>query len=221
MRRIAMLCLSSLFLTGCTDATVREYAAKLAAQLKSYQTQLDRNLAAERRLYNEVAAVFAVEAEREMYESLFTERLRASFAEARRLEGTTTLFDEQEFMRRQTEKEFESTKDFFQREMTLPEQSMAGLRRLELNTQKVASLAAALQAFTVQSNLPAIAADLERFKSAFDSEVARQTCIDLAAQAAITKESLANAQEEKAGNVQALTKKLAQQKVLSESCKTK
>ncbi len=213
MKRLSLVCLSALCLTGCSNDTVREYAAKLGVQLKSYQAQLDRNLAAERRLYNELAAAFAVEAERDVYETLRTERLRGSFAEARRLEGTTTLFDEQDFMRRQTEREFEVTKEFYLREMTLPEQTTASLRKLELNTQKVASLAAALGAFTKESNLPAVAADLERFKSAFDSEVAKQACLDLAAQAAITKESLANAK--------ALTKKLSEQEKLSTSCKSK
>ncbi|MDZ4801594.1 MAG: hypothetical protein SGI92_25835, partial [Bryobacteraceae bacterium] len=153
MKRVALICLACLGLTGCTDATVRRYAKLLGEQLRSYQTQLDRNLAAERRLYSELAAVFALEAERDVYGTLTAERLRTSRRESRRLESTTTLFDEHEFMRTQADREFEATREFYQKEMTLPEQTTGALRKLELNSQKVTELAAALQEFTEASKL--------------------------------------------------------------------
>lgn len=176
--RLAALCLSAMFLTGCSDKAVREYAAILAQQLTAYRSQIEQNLQAERQMYNDLAGVFSTEAERDVYETLGVERSRSSAVEARRLEGTTTLFDEGEYMRRRVQSEFDATHDFYLREMTLPEKTTAGLRNLEYNSTKLAALAAALEPFTRRPELGTLAADLNQFQETARKEIAKQQCRD-------------------------------------------
>jgi hypothetical protein len=218
--RIASVCLALLCFTGCSDSAVRQYAAQLAAQLSAYRAQLEQNLQAERRMYSELAAVFATEAERDLYENLSLERLRTASSEARRLETTSDPFDEQEHMRQRMLAEFDATREFYLQEMTLPEQTTAGLRSLEYNSQKLAALAAALDPFTRRPELGALARDIDEFRTAATDEMKKQRCRDLAGRAAITRESFENAREQKASNVQALKQKLDKEEALSSQCPT-
>src|SRR5260370_16579136 len=64
----------ALVLTGCTDQQARQYSEKINAILQNYQSQIKRNIDSEQRAYEELAAVYETEKQRDVFESLDTER---------------------------------------------------------------------------------------------------------------------------------------------------
>ena len=130
---LAAACLAGV---GCKDEVAQQYAQLLIEKLQEYHEQLKDQIATERRLYQDLSAVFAVEAERDVYENLRLDRQRKSFFHGELLHSEDFL-DEQEYMRQRVLDEFAVTRQFYEREMTIPEKTAAGLRKIELSAQKL------------------------------------------------------------------------------------
>lgn len=197
--------LSLLLLTGCESKQVQLYIQQLEGLLKEYQSGVNGRIAAEKRMYAEMAERSAVEAEREVYESLSTERYHQQRLQTAALvEKRMTPSQAQERMRDMALLEWEKTKEFFDREMSIESTYQAGLARVTLDAKKVQTLAAALRAMQETQGLP-----LE-FAQAFQKEFQEEECKSIARETAVREESIGIVKAEKAEEEGRATKLTAQ-----------
>lgn len=202
---------SLLLLTGCESKQVNLYIEQLEGLLKEYQAGVNGRIAAERRMYAEMAERSAVEAEREVYESLSTERYHQQRLQTAALvEKRMAPSQAQERMRDMALLEWEKTKEFFDREMSIENTYQTGLARVTLDVKKIQSLSAALRAMRETQGLP-----LE-FAQAFQKEFQAEECKSIARETAVKEESLAIVKAEKAAEEERV-KKLIAQRLLQEA----
>lgn len=183
---------SLLLLTGCESKQVQLYIQQLEGLLKDYQSGINGRIAAERKLYAEMAERHAVEAERDVYESLRIERLHQQRVQtAALLEKRMTPTQVQERMRDMALLELDKTKDFFDRELSIETTYQAGLARVTLDAKKIQALDTALRAMRETNGLPTA------FAQAFQKEFQAEECKSIAREIAIKEESLAILKAEK------------------------
>ena len=185
-------------MAGCNSKQVQIYAGKLDALLADYREGVQGRMDAERKMYDQVSAVFATEAERDVYEGLKIERLR----QQRILTGD--LFDGRlepsqiaEKMRETALAEFDRTRAWFEQELTVQQQYQAGLARVALDAKKLDALDGALKALEKNTSLKTALSDVTTLGSAFQSEFQLQTCKDLERQVGITTDSIAELKAQK------------------------
>jgi len=200
MRNIKLLALalSAALATGCNSKQVQEYAKRLDALLADYRAGVQGRIDAERRMYDQISAVFATEAEREVYEGLKIERLRQQrIVTADLITGRLDPSQVQEKMRETSVAEFDRTRAWFEQELTVKQQYQAGLARVALDVKKLDALDAALKAVESSTDLKTALKDVVTLGSAFKTEFDLQQCKDLERELSITAESVSTLSEEK------------------------
>ncbi len=184
--------LSLLLLGGCEHKQAQLYIQQLESMLQEYQGGLNGRIAAERKLYAEMAERHAVEAERDVYESLRIERLHQQRVQtAALLEKRMTPTQVQERMRDMALLELDKTKDFFDRELSIETTYQAGLARVTLDAKKIQALDTALRAMRQANGLPV------EFAQAFQKEFAAEECKSVAREIALKEDSIAILKAEK------------------------
>ncbi len=181
-----------LFLTGCESKQVKLYVEQLQAMLQEYQGGVNGRMAAERKMYAEMAERHAVEAEREVYESLRIERShRQRVVTGALAEKRMTPAQAFEAMRETAALEVDKVREFFEREMSIESTYQAGLARVALDAKKIQALDTALLAMKESKGLPV------EFAQAFQKEFQAQECKAVAREIAVMEESLAILKAEK------------------------
>ncbi len=189
---------ATLLTTGCGDNAVRTYAKTLSDVLAQYGSQLDARIKSDQRLYRDLAQVFAVEAERDVYESLMIERHQQSFQIANLLiEEKAVLSDVNDTMRKTALSEFDRTRTYFETEMAGPDRFTPALKALQVDAKKIDALKTALDDLATTPALKNRLGDLIAYRDAFQTEFDAQACKDLSRRVATATEGLADLNDEK------------------------
>ncbi len=203
---------ATLLTTGCGDNAVRTYAKTLSEILVQYGSQLDARIKSDQRLYRDLGQVFAVEAERDVYESLMIERQQQSFHTANLLiEEKAVLSDVNDIGRKTAVSELDRTRAYFEAEMAGPERFTPALKALQVDAKKIDALKKALDDLATAPALKDRLDDLIAFRDAFQTEFDLQACKDLSGRVATATEGLADLNDEKLSSPRdpALDKKIA------------
>src|SRR5215510_4706316 len=72
---IAIVAVALLSLTGCDDQDARDYANELVGVLKTYQIEVNKKIAAEKKSYKDLAGTYAFAKQVDLNSRLATERL--------------------------------------------------------------------------------------------------------------------------------------------------
>src|SRR5438552_13006155 len=140
MRHVKILFLAgaACLTAGCNSKQVQMYAGKLDALLADYRAGVQGRMDAERKMYDQLSAVFATEAERDVYEGLKIERLRQQRILTGDLaDGRLEPSQIAEKMRETALAEFDRTRAWFEQELTVQQQYQAGLARVALDAKKL------------------------------------------------------------------------------------
>jgi len=206
---VAAACL----MTACTSKQVQLYATRLDALLVDYRQGVQGRLDAERNLYDQVSAVFATEAERDLYEGLKIERLRQQRILTGDLgEGRLEPSQFAEKMRETALAEFDRTRDWFDQELTVQQKYEAGLARVSLDARKLGALDAALKAVEKNADLKTALQDVTGMATTFQNEFQLQGCKSLEREVAITADTLTELKAEKptdAAEIDAVNKRIS------------
>jgi len=210
--KILVLAGAACLMAGCNSKQVQMYAGKLDALLADYRAGVQGRMDAERKMYDQVSAVFATEAERDVYEGLKIERLRqqrilSGDLAARRLEASQIT----EKLRETALAEFDRTRAWFEQELTVEQHYQAGLARVALDATKLDALDSALKAVEKNTSLKTALSDVVTQGSAFQSEFQLQNCKDLEREVGTTSDSITELQAEKPepADADALKKRIA------------
>jgi hypothetical protein len=185
-------------MAGCNSKQVQMYAGKLDALLADYRVGVLSRMDAERKMYDQVSALFATEAERDVYEGLKIERqhqqriLTGDLADGR-MEPSQIA----EKLRETALAEFERTRAWFEQELTVQQQYQAGLARVTLDAKKLDVLDAALKAVEKNTGLKTALSDVVTLGTTFQSEFQLQNCKALEREVGITSDSIAELTAEK------------------------
>lgn len=194
MRTIQAVLLTgiSLLSTGCSSKQVQLYAEKLEAYLAEYRTSVKSQIDAERRVYDQVSAVFATEAERDVYESLKIERLRQQrIVTGDLVDGRIKPSQVTERIRATTLNEFETSKAWFEQELTIQNQYQSGIAKLAVDAKKLDALDSALKALEKNSNLKSALSEVVNMSKTFKNEFQVQGCKNLQSSVGTTTASSA------------------------------
>jgi hypothetical protein len=196
LKRIVPLALC-LAMTGCDSKQVSEYAKQLNALLDRYKAGVQARMTAEQQLYRDLSEIFATEAERDVYETLKTERFRARTRIASDLtEGRSTASQVVVGLRETAQLEHDRTRTFFQQELNAQKQYEAALLDLTFDKKKVAALGDALAAVQKEPGLETALQDVVGYAQAFQGEYDLQGCKTVESRLATLKESIADVKDE-------------------------
>jgi hypothetical protein len=185
-------------LAGCNSKQVQAYAGKLDALLADYRQGVQGRVDAESKVYDQVSAIFATEAERSVYEGLKVERLHQQRILTGDLaEGRLKPSQFPEKMRDTALGEFDTTRAWFERELTVQQQYESGLAKITLDAKKLDALDGALKAVEKTTDLKTALSDVAAMGAAFQSEFQLQGCKDLERELSITTDSIAELNAEK------------------------
>ena len=192
---ITAVVFSLLVLTGCDDQNARDYAKELVGVLKSYQTEVNKKIAAEKKSYKDLAGTYAYAKQVELQARLTTERLTRADSLTDDLIGGRTLSpsDIHKLLLDHATLEFESTREALAQESDGQAEYLASLESLDLQAQNIAQLTKALEALAKPKSdikkLKDLASAAKQFKTKFDdlecAEVAEEIACLKAQQAAI------------------------------------
>jgi hypothetical protein len=192
---ITAVMFSLVALTGCDDQNARDYAKELVGVLKSYQGEVNKKIAAEKKSYKDLAGAYAYAKQVELQTRLRTERLSRADSLTDDLIGGRKLSpsDLHKLLLDHANLEFESTRQALSQESDGQAEYLASLETLELQAQNIAQLTKALEALAKPKGdikkLKELAASAKAFKSKFDElecgELAEQIACLKAQQAAI------------------------------------
>ena len=192
---IAAVMSSLLVLTGCDDQNARDYAKELVGVLKSYQAEVNKKIAAEKKSYKVLSGAYAYANQVELDMRLRTERLsRADSLTDELIEGRTLSPSEiHKLLLDHANLEFESTRQALMQQADGQAEYLASLETLELQAQNIAQLTKALEALAKPKsdikNMKELAAAAKEFKTRFDElecgEIAEEIACLKAQQATI------------------------------------
>ena len=200
MRLAKILCLAgaACLLAGCNSKQEQDYADKLDALLADYRQGVQGRVDAERKMYDQVSAIFATEAERDVYEGLMIERLHQQRILTGDLaEGRLKPSQFAEKMRDTALGEFDRTRAWFEQELTVQQQYESGLARVTLDAKKLDVLDNALKAVEKTTSLKTALSDVAAMGTTFKSEFQLQGCKDVERELGITTDSIAELNAEK------------------------
>ena len=184
----------ALSLTGCTDTQARQYAEKIDAILRSYQAQIKRNIDSEQRAYEKLAAVHETEKQRDVFESLDTERtLRSSALSGMLVEGPAKPSGIVEELEKYAAEDFDRTRKIYAEEMDAGSAYLKTLDSLQAETQKASDLSKILAGLAKPSNLLQHGKDLASFGEAFQTESAKQACLQIQGASDVAQANAADA----------------------------
>lgn len=194
MRTIQAILLTgiSLLSTGCSSKQVQLYAEKLETYLTEYRASVKNQIDAERRGYDQISAVFATEAERDVYEGLKIERLRQQrIVTGDLIDGRIKPSQVTERIRATTLNEFETSKAWFEQELTVQQKYQSGIAKLAVDAKKLDALDSALKAVEKNSDLKMALADVVAMSKTFKNEFQVQGCKNLQSSGGVTTASSA------------------------------
>ena len=181
--------LGSLVLTGCDDQNARDYAKELVGVLKSYQTEVNKKIAAEKKSYKDLAGAHAYARQVELLTRLRTERFSRADSLTDDLIGGRMLSpsDIHKLLLDHANLEFEATRQSLAQESDGQAEYIASLETLELQAQNIAQLTKALEALAKPKSdlkkLKELAFAAKEFKTKFDE----LECVEIAEQIACLK----------------------------------
>lgn len=145
---ITIIALSLLVLTGCDDQNAREYAKELVGVLKTYQVEVNKKIAAEKKSYKELSSTHAYARQVNLLTTLRTERLqRAESLTDALLSGEKfTPSDMHKVVLDYAKLDFESTREALVQESNGQAEYLASLETLEMQSQNISALIKALDA---------------------------------------------------------------------------
>lgn len=144
---IALIC-ASMTLTACDDKDARLYAQQLIDVLDSYQQQVDQKIVAEKNSYKELASVYEAARQRNIEQSLETERVERAEALATKIaiaDRAPRSSEILESLRSYGEHDFVISKDFLQIEADAQAQFLGDIEALEFDSENIDDLRAALK----------------------------------------------------------------------------
>ena len=171
---ITAVMLGSLVLTGCDDENARNYAKELVGVLKSYQSEVNKKIAAEKRSYKDLAGTYAYAKQVELLTRLRTERFSRADSLTDDLIGGRTLSpsDIHKLLLDHANLEFEATRQALMQESDGQAEYLASLESLELQAQNIAQLTKALEALAKPKSdlnkLKELAIAAKQVKTKFD-----------------------------------------------------
>ena len=202
---ITAVVFSLLVLTGCDDQNARDYATELVGVLKSYQAEVNKKIAAEKKSYKDLAGAYAYAKQVELQTRLRTERLSRADSLTDDIIGGRTLSpsDLHKLLLDHANLEFESTRQALAQESDGQAEYIASLETLELQAQNIAQLTKALEALAKPKSdikkLKELASAAQAFKTKFDelecAELAEQIACLRAQQASIDGAKLTEEQK--------------------------
>jgi hypothetical protein len=172
---ITAVVLSLLVLTGCDDENARNYANELVGVLKSYQTEVNKKIAAEKRSYKDLAGTYAYAKQVDLLTRLRTERFSRADSLTDDLIGGRTLSpsDIHKLLLDHANLEFEATRQALMQESDGQAEYLASLESLELQAQNIAQLTKALEALAKPKSdlkkLRELAVAAKEIKTKFDA----------------------------------------------------
>ena len=170
----------ALALTGCTDQQARQYSEKINAILQNYQNQIKRNIDSEQRAYEKLAAVYETEKQRDAFESLDTERtLRSGALSAMLVEGPAKASTIIEELEKYAGEDFDRTQKIYAEEMDAESAYLKVLDSLQTETRKASDLSKILAGLAKPPDLLQHGKDLASFGQAFQTENAKQSCLQI------------------------------------------
>ena len=167
--------LGSLVLTGCDDENARNYAQELVGVLKSYQTEVNKKITAEKKSYKDLAGAHAYARQVELLTRLRTERFSRADALTDDLIGGRTMSpsDIHKLLLDHANLEFEATRQTLMQESDGQAEYLASLEVLELQAQNIAQLTKALEALAKPKGdlkkLRELASAAKELKTRFDT----------------------------------------------------
>ena len=186
---ITAVVLSLLLLTGCDDENARNYAKELVVVLKSYQVEVNKKIAAEKKSYKDLAGTYAYAKQAELLTRLRTERLTRADSLTDDLIGGRTLTPSEihKLLLDYANLEFDATREALTQESDGQAEYVASLETLELQAKNIAELTKALEALAKPKSdikkLKELASAANEFKTKFDD----LECTELAEEVACLK----------------------------------
>jgi len=177
MKKLLLLLsiLSLVFLTGCDDENARNYAKELVGVLKSYQTEVNKKIAAEQKSYKDLAATHAYAKQVDLISGLRTERLRLADSLADELQhgdDKITPSDIHKMVADYAHADFAATRRLFEQESDGQAEYLASLEALEMQSKNLTALTKALQELAKPKSkikqLKDLAGAAEKFKGKLD-----------------------------------------------------
>lgn len=201
-------------LSGCDDKDARDYANELAGVLKTYQSEVNKKIGAERASYKDLASTYAYARQIDLYTTLQTERLRRSGELTDTLlqgEKTVSPSDIQALVADYARQDFEATRETLEQESDGQAEYLASLESLELQADGIDKLSKALQELGKPKSdikrLKELASAAAEFREKFDT----LECEDMARQINCLKEQLKKTPPNKQEEVQAEIDRLSDQ----------
>src|SRR5260370_40520849 len=184
----------ALALTGCTDQQARQYSEKINEILQNYQSQIKRNSDSEQRAYEKLAAAYETEKQRDVFESLDTERtLRSGALSGMLVEGPAKASAIVEELEKYAGEDFDRTQKIYAEEMDAESAYLKVLDSLQTETQKASDLSKILAGLAKPSDLLQHGKDLASFGQTFQTESAKQSCLQIQSASEVAQANAADA----------------------------
>ncbi len=190
---IATAVLVLLTQTGCDDKDARDYATELVGVLKTYQVEVNKKIAAEKKSYKDLAANYAYSKQANMISRLSTSRSSGAdqLTDLLMANEKFTPSDMHQLVFEHAMLEFDETRKALEEESDGQAEYIASLEALDFQAQNIAQLTKALEALSKPQGdikkLKELAASAKEFKTKFDE----LECNALAEEIACLKEEQA------------------------------
>jgi hypothetical protein len=185
--------------SGCDNEDAREYAKELVGVLKTYQVEVNKKIAAEKKSYKDLATTYAYAKQVDLISSLRTERFRRAenLTDALLGEEELTPAEMHALVADYAKQDFEATREMLEDESDRQAEYLGSLEALELQSQNLTVLRKALEAMAKRKGqikqLKELAGSAKQFKAKFDE----LQCEELAQEIACLKAQLKAISERK------------------------
>jgi len=178
---IVFVCASMVF-TACDDKDARQYSQQLISVLDSYQQQVDEKITAEKNSYKELATAYENARQRNIEQSLETERVERAEALATKIsiaDRAPRSSEILESLRSYGEHDFTISKDFLQIEADAQAQFLGDIEGLEFDSENIDDLRAALKELAKEKGKLKRIRDATRFVGEVKTHLDKLTCQDV------------------------------------------
>ena len=185
---LLLCCLPAL--AGCDDKDARDYAKELSGVVKSYQSELNKKIKAERESYKDLAGTYAYAQQVSLAAELHSERLRREDELTDSLlhgDAKLTPADIHAMLIDYANHDFDATRETLERESDGQAEYVASLQSLELQSQSLEALSKALDDLAKpKSNIKQLK-ELAQAAQEFRGKLLELECDDFARQIACLK----------------------------------
>ena len=179
-----------LALAGCDDKDAREYAKELSGVVKSYQSELNKKIKAEKDSYKDLSGTYAYAQQVSLSADLDGERERRKDELTDSLlhgDAKVTPADIHAMLINYAEHDFDATRQMLERESDGQAEYLASLQSLELQSQSLEALSKALEELAKPKSNVKQLKELAGAAQEFRSKLAELECDDFARQIACLK----------------------------------